>query len=57
MSKFTESMIGTDWHSQDIATSTERTSPRVGIALVIASAFVSFVSIVGWVYVLWLVLS
>ena len=54
MSKFTESMIGTDWHCQDVATSTERTSTRVGIALVIGSAVFS---VVFWGCVLWWVLS
>lgn len=47
MSKFTESMIGTDWHSEDIATAEERTSTQLGIALVVGSAIVSFIAFVA----------
>jgi len=51
MSKFTESMIGTDWHCQDIASSEERSSPGLGVALMILSAIVSLFAVV--LLVLW----
>ena len=46
MSKFTESMIGTDWDGVDIASDKERTSPRLGVALMILSAIVMLAVIV-----------
>ena len=46
MSRFTESMIGTDWDGVDIASDKERTSPRLGVALMILSAIVMVAVIV-----------
>ena len=40
MSKFTESMIGTDWDGVDIASDKERSNVKLGVALMILSAIV-----------------
>lgn len=41
MSRFSESLIGTDWHAQDIADSDERTKLKIGMAIMIVSAVVT----------------
>ena len=46
MSKFTESMIGTDWDGVDIASDKERSNVKLGIAIIILSAIVMVAVIV-----------
>ena len=46
MSKFTESMIGTDWDGLEIASDKERTNAKLGVALMILSAIVMVAVIV-----------
>jgi hypothetical protein len=54
-SRFVESMIGTDWNCADIATSDERTSPRTGVACMLASAIAVVATLSA--LVIWLTLS